>query len=305
MDIVEVKNVMLKYGDFVALNNINLSIKKGQIYGLVGNNGAGKTTLMRLLTGQLKIQQGKISILGAETEPEQENIRSKIGALIECPGFFDEMTGRQNLEYFRIQFGIKDKGVVPRTLDKVGLSNAANKKYKDFSLGMKQRLGIALALLNSPELLILDEPINGLDPEGIIEIRNMLLELNRKYAVTILITSHILTELSNVATYYGFLNKGCLLEQMSAEELLLKCNMYLEIKVDNAERLVNLIKTKLNLTNVTISFNNSVLVYDGMDLASEISKLAVDNGLKLMSIDVHTSDLENYYMNLIGGEDNE
>ena len=305
MDIVEVKNVMLKYGDFVALNNINLSIKKGQIYGLVGNNGAGKTTLMRLLTGQLKIQQGKISILGAETEPEQENIRSKIGALIECPGFFDEMTGRQNLEYFRIQFGIKDKGVVPRTLDKVGLSNAANKKYKDFSLGMKQRLGIALALLNSPELLILDEPINGLDPEGIIEIRNMLLELNRKDAVTILITSHILTELSNVATYYGFLNKGCLLEQMSAEELLLKCNMYLEIKVDNAERLVNLIKTKLNLTNVTISFNNSVLVYDGMDLASEISKLAVYNGLKLMSIDVHTSDLENYYMNLIGVEDNE
>lgn len=305
MDIVEVKNVTLKYGDFVALNNINLSIKKGQIYGLVGNNGAGKTTLMRLLTGQLKIQQGKISILGAETEQEQENIRSKIGALIECPGFFEEMTGRQNLEYFRIQFGIKDKGVVPRILDKVGLSNAINKKYKDFSLGMKQRLGIALALLNSPELLILDEPINGLDPAGIVEIRNMLLELNRKYAVTILITSHILTELSNVATYYGFLNKGCLLEQMSEEELLLKCNMYLEIKVDNAERLVNLIKTKLNLTNVVISLNNSVLLYDGTDQASEISKLAVDNGLKLMSIDVHTSDLENYYMNLIGGEDNE
>lgn len=299
MSIISVQNISLKYGESMALNNVNLFIQKGQIYGLVGNNGAGKTTLMRLLTGQLKIQQGKITILGAEKEKDQEEVRNKVGALIECPGFFDEMTGKQNLEYFRIQFGIKDKNIVSQTLSKVGLSSAANKRYKDFSLGMKQRLGIGLTLLNSPEILILDEPINGLDPAGIIEIRNMLLALNKEYLVTILITSHILTELSNVATHYGFLNKGCLLEQMSSEQLLSKCNLYLEIEVDDARKLQDLIRKELNL-KTDISLNKTVLVYDVEDSATEISKLAINNGLKLKSISKHTSNLENYYMKLIG-----
>ena len=216
--ILSVKNVTQKYGKTLALDRVYMHLKQGLIYGLVGNNGAGKTTLMRLITGQTIIQEGEIQLFGHTVNKGLCDVRKRTGALIEIPGFYDEMTAEQNLEYFRRQFGIKERKVIKDTLDKVGLGNASGKKYKNFSLGMKQRLGIGLALLNQPELLILDEPINGLDPAGIVEIRNTLLDIHRS-GVTILITSHILSELSNIATHYGFVNKGSLLEQLSAEEL--------------------------------------------------------------------------------------
>ena len=227
-------------------------------------------------------------------------MRRRTGALIEAPGFYDDMTAEQNLEYFRRQFGIRNKKAIRDTLDKVGLSNTGGKKYKNFSLGMKQRLGIGLALLNQPELLILDEPINGLDPSGIIEIRNTLLDIHRE-GVTILITSHILSELSNVATHYGFLSKGHLLEQLSAEELLSKCSTYLDIAVNDVQGMAALMKNQLHLSKFEIVNDSHIHLYERMEEASAISKEAILGGLELRSIESHSIELEDYYMNLIGG----
>lgn len=298
--ILTVQNVTQKYGQTIALNNVSIELEQGQIYGLVGNNGAGKTTLMRLITGQAVLQQGKIQLFDCISNKALCNMRRRTGALIESPGFYDDMTAEQNLEYFRRQFGIKDRCVIRDTLDKVGLGNTAGKKYKNFSLGMKQRLGIGLALLNQPELLILDEPINGLDPSGIIEIRNTLLDIHRE-GVTMLITSHILSELSNVATHYGFLSKGCLLEQLSAEELLSKCSTYLDIAVDDVQKMVELLRNKLHLSKFEIVNESHIYLYEHMKEASAISKTAILGGLELRSIESHSIELEDYYMNLIGG----
>ena len=221
--ILTTKSVTHHYDKAPALKQVNLQIEKGQIYGLVGNNGSGKTTLMRLIVGQTRLQQGNVTLFGASDEKALQQKRRKIGALIEAPGYFDHLSAAENLEYFRIQFGIPDKNMVHHALSLAGIAGTGKKKYKDFSLGMKQRLGIAGALLNSPELLILDEPINGLDPSGVVEIRNTLLEINQESGVTILITSHILSELANVATHYGFLRDGQLVEQISADNLYAKC----------------------------------------------------------------------------------
>lgn len=298
--ILSVKNVTQKYGQTLALDRVNMHLKQGQIYGLVGNNGAGKTTLMRLITGQTIIQEGEIQLFGHTVNKGLCDVRKRTGALIEIPGFYDEMTAEQNLEYFRRQFGIKERKVIKDTLDKVGLGNAPGKKYKNFSLGMKQRLGIGLALLNQPELLILDEPINGLDPAGIVEIRNTLLDIHRS-GVTILITSHILSELSNIATHYGFVNKGSLLEQLSAEELNTKCSAYLDIAVNDVQSMAEIMRSKLHLFKFQIVDENHIHLYEQTEMAAAISKEAILGGLELRTIESHHIDLEDYYMNLIGG----
>lgn len=298
--ILSVKNVTQRYGQTLALDDVSIELEQGQIYGLVGNNGAGKTTLMRLITGQTVLQHGEIQLFGHTKDKELYAMRRRTGALIEAPGFYDDMTAEQNLEYFRRQFGIRNKKAIRDTLDKVGLSNTGGKKYKNFSLGMKQRLGIGLALLNQPELLILDEPINGLDPSGIIEIRNTLLDIHRE-GVTILITSHILSELSNVATHYGFLSKGHLLEQLSVEELLSKCSTYLDIAVNDVQGMAELMRNKLHLSKFEIVNDSHIHLYERMEEASAISKEAILGGLELRSIESHSIELEDYYMNLIGG----
>ena len=298
--ILSVKNVTQKYGQTLALDRVNMHLKQGQIYGLVGNNGAGKTTLMRLITGQTIIQEGEIQLFGHTVNKGLCDVRKRTGALIEIPGFYDEMTAEQNLEYFRRQFGIKERKVIKDTLDKVGLGNASGKKYKNFSLGMKQRLGIGLALLNQPKLLILDEPINGLDPAGIVEIRNTLLDIHRS-GVTILITSHILSELSNIATHYGFVNKGSLLEQLSAEELNAKCSAYLDIAVNDVQSMAEIMRSKLHLFKFQIVDENHIHLYEQTEMAAAISKEAILGGLELRTIESHHIDLEDYYMNLIGG----
>ncbi len=298
--ILTVENITQRYGQTLALDDVSICLRQGQIYGLVGNNGAGKTTLMRLITGQTPIQKGEIGLFGCRTAREIRAMRRRTGALIEAPGFFDDMTAEQNLEYFRLQFGIKEKKVVRDTLEKAGLSDTRGKRYKNFSLGMKQRLGIGLALLNTPEFLILDEPINGLDPAGIVEIRNMLLEIHRSGA-TILITSHILSELSNVATHYGFLSRGRLLEQVSAGELSDKCSTYLDIAVDDVRKMAELMKEKLHLSRFEVAGDGHIYLYERMEEASAINREAVLEGLKLRSIENHSIGLEDYYMNLIGG----
>jgi ABC-2 type transport system ATP-binding protein len=303
--ILETKNLTKKYNNVSVVNNVNLELKQGEIYGLVGKNGAGKTTLLRLITGQAFATEGAISLFDATSEEELNRGRKRIGAIIEIPSFYSYMTATQNLEYYRIQRGIPGKKCVEEALKEVGLLGAGNKKYKTFSLGMKQRLGLALALMNKPDLLLLDEPINGLDPFGIVEIRNLLLKLNQEKNITILISSHILSELSNLVTYYGFIDNGKMVKQIASEDLTKECNKYLELKVDKVETMTALLETKLGCTSYKVTPDYSIQIYEYLDQPSKISELAVQGGVGLNSIIVKEINLENYFIQLVGGNSND
>jgi len=302
--ILSAKNLTKRYANVTAVEGINMELKQGEIYGLVGKNGAGKTTFLRLVTGQTYETDGEISLFGANTKGALNQQRRRIGAIIEMPSFFPYLTAEQNLEYYRIQRGIPGQKCVSEVLNEVGLANTGNKKYRSFSLGMKQRLGLALALMNKPELLLLDEPINGLDPFGIVELRNLLLKLNREKNITILISSHILSELTNLATYFGFIDNGRMLRQLSSEELSKESNKYMEIKVDKVEAMAALLETKLGCTSYKITPEYDIHLYDYLDQPSKISHLAVSNGIGLNSISVKDINLESYFIQLVGGKSN-
>jgi len=303
--ILVARNLKKQYGQFTALNNVNFSIEKGQIYGLVGRNGAGKTTLLRLITGQTFATDGEIELFNQTAETGLNKVRKRTGAIIETPGFIPFFTARQNLEYYRIQRGIAGKECIGTILHEVGLNNTGKKKFKEFSLGMKQRLGLALAMMNNPDFLILDEPINGLDPMGIAEIRKLIIKLNQEKGITVIISSHFLTELSNIATHYGFIEKGNIVEQISAIDLQSKCQDCLEIKVNDISKLTALLEKELNCKEYQVLPNNILRVYKFMDNPSKISNLIVNNHIELLSIDVKGSNLEDYFINLIGGKDND
>ncbi len=299
--ILSTKKLTKKYKKVTALDGINLDLKQGEIYGLVGKNGAGKTTLLRLLTGQAFATEGSISLFDGTSQEALSLGRKRIGAIIETPSFYSNMTAEQNLEYYRIQRAIPGKHCVKEVLQEVGLSDTGNKKFQSFSLGMKQRLGLALALMNKPEILLLDEPINGLDPFGIVEIRNMLLKINQEKNITILISSHILSELSNLVTYYGFIDQGKMIKQISNEELSKECNKYLEIKVDKVEVMTALLETKLGLTSYKVTPDYSIHISEYLDQPEKISELAIKNGVGLLSLMVKEINLENYFIQLVGG----
>lgn len=290
------------YGNTTVLDHVNITIPKGSIYGLVGNNGAGKTTLFKILAGHIFPTSGNYTILGTNNESDYTKIRKRCGCIIENPGFFPQMTAKQNLEYYRIQRGIPGKSTVADSLAMVGLTSASNKRFKNMSLGMKQRLGLALALMGEPELLILDEPINGLDPYGIIEIRNLLIKLNREKHITILISSHILTELEHLATHYGILSQGKLLEETTAERLREKCQSYLEVKLVNAKKFSTLLESKLHCTNFKILPDNIIHIYEKVDDITRYSSLAMESGAGLLSFTQKEISLENYYLNLIASK---
>lgn len=299
--VLKTKNIRKEYNNQTVLSNINLSIKPGEIYGLVGNNGAGKSTLLRILSGQGFQTEGEISLFDKTSKEDIINERRRMGALIESPAFFHNMTAKQNLEYFRIQMGIPGKKCVDEVLETVGLLEARDKKYAKFSLGMKQRLGIGLALLGNKELLILDEPINGLDPMGIIEIRNLFLKLNKEKNITIILSSHILAELANVVTSYGFLSKGVMLEQISAKELAKKCENYLEIKVSDVEKFTTALETELSIYNYKVYPDHSIHIYDLLDKPDKVSIIAAKNNIAIFALNVKSVNIENYYMTLVGG----
>jgi ABC-2 type transport system ATP-binding protein len=303
--ILSTKNLTKKYNNTFAVNNINLELKQGEIYGLVGKNGAGKTTLLRMVTGQAFATDGDVELFGETSSGGLSSGRKRLGSIIEVPSFYSNLTAEQNLEYYRIQRGIPGKSCVTESLKEVGLTHSGKKKYKSFSLGMKQRLGLALALMNKPELLLLDEPINGLDPFGIVEIRNLLLRLNHEKNITILISSHILSELSNLVTCYGFIDKGKLVKQVSTEELSKECNRYLELKVDKVEVMTALLESKLGCSSYQVTPDYSIHIFDYLDQPSKISQLAVSNGVGLYSIMTKEINLENYFIQLVGGESND
>lgn len=302
--VLKTKNITKKYRKHIAVNNVNLEIEQGEIYGLIGKNGAGKTTLLRMITGLTMPSNGEIELFGETSESKLNKSRMRTGSIIETPCFFPYLSAEKNLEYYRIQRGIVEKNIVADTLRKVNLHDTGNKKFKNFSLGMKQRLGLALAIMASPDMLILDEPINGLDPTGIVEFREILLKLNREKGVTIIISSHILSELSQMATSYGFIHNGELMEQISAKDLEDKCKSFLSVKVDNTEKATVIIEEKLNCNKYDVRNGNEIRLYELINKPEILAEALISNGVKLYSLNQNSANLEDYFINLIGGNIN-
>lgn len=299
--VLRTKNLTKEYNGYAAVNSANMEVNRGEIYGLVGKNGAGKTTLLRMITGLSMPTGGEMELMN-ETSPAGLNkSRMRIGCIIETPSLFPYLSARKNLEYYRIQRGIAEESVVQDTLRIVGLENVGNKKFKNFSLGMKQRLGLALAIMSSPDLLVLDEPINGLDPTGIVQFREILIRLNRERNMTIIISSHILGELSQLATCYGFIHEGRFIEQISAKELEEKCKSCLAVKVDNAEKAAVIIEKQLGSKKYEVLSGKEIRIFDLMDKPEVVSKALVENGVLLYSLNQIGANLENYFIDLIGG----
>ncbi len=284
-----------KYGKRVIIDSIDMTIQKGDIYGLIGRNGAGKTTFMRTCLGMANATSGEISFFGGENI---NKARKKVGALIENPAFYDNFSAKKNLELFATAFGA-DKTEVAQVLDYVELTEAANRKVKTYSLGMKQRLAIAIALLGKPEFLVLDEPINGLDPEGIKNIRDMILKLNQENGITFLISSHLLDELGRIATRYGIIEGGKLIEELSAEELEEKCRKKIIIEVDNKEKAVDVIKNIVDEADIRVK-EDSIQIHENVEKIAEINKALVSNDINVYMLYPKNQNLENYFMERIG-----
>lgn len=290
------------YGGKYAVNKVSMHVKKGDIYGFIGKNGAGKTTLMRLIIGLAKENEGSLSLFGSDNLALG---RKRIGSIIETPSLYPNMTAKQNLEYYRILFGITDKESIIKVLSYVGLENVGKKKTKQFSLGMKQRLAIAIALLGNPDFLILDEPINGLDPMGIKDVRDLLLKLNEEKQITILISSHILGELAKIATCYGIINKGTLVDEFSKEELEKRCGRCLKILVDDTKKATYLIEEELKTSQYDLLEDGTIRLFDYLDSPDKVSKLLVNQGVSIFNIHVAGQDLEGYFVERMGGIDND
>lgn len=296
--VLETNNLEKRYKDFKALNHLNIHVEKGSIYGLIGKNGAGKTTLIRVVCGLQEPTSGTYAIYGENTT----NVRKRMGAIIETPSIYGEMTAKDNLiEQYKL-VGMPSFDCIDDLLNLVGLENTGKKKAKNFSLGMKQRLGIAIALANNPDFLILDEPINGLDPQGIIEVRELILKLNKEKRITILISSHYLDELSKIATHYGFLDNGSIIKEISSEDLMKKMKHKIELKVNNQKDFVKYFEE--NKISYEVIDNKTINVYGKYNLSKLITDLSKKN-LIVDEIHEHEESLENYYMNLIGGVKND
>lgn len=299
--VLKTYNITKKYGEQLAVDNVNMTIKKGDIYGFIGQNGAGKTTLIRLITGLIHKSGGEIELLGANEENELNKARTMVGSLIETPSFYTNMTARENLEVSRLVRNIPGKKCIDEVLELVGLKDVEKKKVKNFSLGMRQRLGIANALMGNPKLLILDEPINGLDPMGIVEIRELLKKINKEKDMTILISSHILSELSELATTYGIISNGKLIEEITAKQLSEKCRQYIDLKVDDTARAVILLERELGISDYEVLEDSNIKVFSNLDNVGEVNSLLSRSGIIVESISVKGENLEEYFMNKVGG----
>ncbi len=297
--VLETNNLEKRYKNFKALNHTNIHIEKGAIYGLIGKNGAGKTTLIRIICGLQNPTDGDFSIYGVTNSSGNiSSVRKRMGAIIEAPSIYKEMTARDNLvEQYKL-VGMPSLDGIDELLKLVGLAETGKKKAKNFSLGMKQRLGIAIALASNPDFLILDEPINGLDPQGIIEIRELILKLNKEKRITILISSHYLDELSKIATHYGFLDKGSIIKEISSDELMKKMEHKIILKVSNTKEFVKYFEE--HKISYEVMDSKTINVYGKYNLSKFINELFMKN---LIADEIHEQEetLENYYMNLIGG----
>ena len=301
--ILETNNLTKIYGQKEAAKDANLHIREGQIYGLIGRNGAGKTTIMRMISGLAKPTRGSYSLFG-KTGMAMQKMLKNVGVLIENPGLYPRLSAYENLKIKCIAMGIKPKGYVEDLLKLVGLENVDRKKNAgSFSLGMRQRLGIALALVGDPKMIVLDEPINGLDPQGIAEVRETLTKLRDEKGITIMISSHILDELSKVADYYGVIHEGTLLDEFSAEELHERSGRSLVIRTDNNAETLRVLEG-MDIRDAVQEPDGCLNIKSGMDRTAEISRAIVNAGIGLEEIYLRTMSLEEYYLGMTGGEHN-
>ena len=299
-NIFETKNLCKYYGKFKALDGVDMSIPKGSIYGFVGKNGAGKTTLMRLMCGLQRPTNGEYTLFGIKnTDSQITSIRNKMGAVVETPAIYKDLSAYDNLKLQCLNVGMPDFNEIPELLKLVGLDNVGRKKAKAFSLGMRQRLGIAVALCSHPDFLVLDEPTNGLDPQGIIEMRELILKLNKEQGITVLISSHILDELAKLATHYGFIDHGKIVRQMSATELENECRKRIRMKVDDTKVLAGIMDAKGVEYKIIDEKNAEVFsTFNFSELAGEFAK----ENCNIISMEEHDESLEAFFISLIGGE---
>ena len=298
-----VQDLTKRYHDFKALDHFSMNVEKGAIYGFVGRNGAGKTTLIRTICGLQAPSQGTYTLLGRKhNDPKIAKSRRKMGAVIETPSLYRELNARENLEVQLRMLGLAESAEIDRLLALVGLSEAGRKKVKDFSLGMRQRLAMAVALAGDPDFLVLDEPVNGLDPQGIIEVRELILKLNQKHLVTVMISSHNLDELARLATVYGFIDHGRMVKEIAADELEKTCRKCVELSVGSPEAAVETLESIGVDYRVTAA--DTVEVYGEIGLSDLLLKLA-KNGCAVLSMKARDESLESYYLSLVGGRDHE
>lgn len=292
--IVETNCLTKSFPGKLAVDHIDMHVKRGDIYGFIGKNGAGKTTAMKLILGLLNPSAGEIKLFGNDKLDEG---RKRIGSLIEAPGLYKNCTAYENMKRFAVLFGGTDQDI-KEILELVGLSDTGNRKAGAFSLGMKQRLGIAIALLGNPELLVLDEPINGLDPAGIKEIRDTIIKLNKERHVTFLISSHILDELAKITTTYGIINDGKLVEEVDAQELMERCKQNLKIKVNDVNKALTILKAHNYLDNYK-NDEETITLYSHFDNSMEINALLVKNDIGVKELSSSTTGFEDYFIERI------
>lgn len=291
-----------QFGRHKAVNDVSLHVKKGAIYGFIGRNGAGKTTFLKMISGLSTPTSGEIELFGYKNQ-ELKNVRSRISCLIEAPGLYGSMSAYDNLAIKSRLFGLNDREYIERILDVVGLADVGKKKAKHFSLGMRQRLGIGLALVGEPDLLVLDEPINGLDPQGIAEIRDMIVRLREEQNMTIIISSHILEELSKIATHYGIIHEGSLLQELTREELMLRCSERMEIKLDSPKQALPVLD-RMGFRNYQVIDKNTIYIYERLNESAEVNMELSRAGILVKGIGITSEELENYFLNLTGGAGN-
>ncbi len=297
--VMEIEGLTKTFGKKTAVDNFTLKIEKGHICGLIGPNGAGKTTIMRMMAALTEPDSGEMKFFGSANLDEA---RSRMSFIIEEPYMEHSMTARENMQYLRFIRGVADESRIDKLLDFVGLKDVGKKKVGKFSLGMRQRLGIAMSLLAKPEFMVLDEPINGLDPEGIIDIRKMLLKLTEEEKITILISSHILKELSELCTDYAIVNHGKLIEKLSHEELLLKTKTFIGLRTNDIGRTCTVLEGSLGIRNYKVSPENEIMIYERLEELERISSIVTQNNLTITKINVEGESLEDYYIGKVGDQ---
>ncbi len=297
--VLETKGLTKKYGKATVVDNFSFKVEKGHICGLIGPNGAGKTTIMKMMAGLIKSNGGSLELFG--TGKDLDRNRRRISFLIENPMLDINMSAYKNMEYIKYLKGIPTSEKIEDVLEFVGLLDAKDKKVKKFSLGMRQRLAIGMAILSKPEILVLDEPVNGLDPEGIVDVRKMIKRLVHEEEVTVLISSHILSELSELCTDYAIINHGCLVESITAEDLEVKCENHITLKTDDINRTATILEGKLGISKYKVFRDEEVHIFEKLDDVSTVSRAITDSGLTILKLVEEGASLEEYYLSKVGG----
>lgn len=298
--LLQTRNLTKQYGRHRAVDDVNMHIKKGAIYGFIGRNGAGKTTCLKMISGLSTPSYGEIEMFGYKGKDLQK-VRSRVGCLIEAPGLYGNMSAFDNLNIKCRLTGIKKKGYIEELLKTVGLDAVGEKKTKHYSLGMKQRLGIALALVGEPDLLILDEPINGLDPQGIVEVRETIQKLAKERGMTICISSHILEELSKIATDYGIIHNGCLVQELTREELMKKCSERIELTLDNPKQAIPVLDD-MGFSSYQVIDKEYIHIFERLGESASLNMELAKAGIPVKGISITSEELENYFLRLTGGD---